>query len=120
MADIHIPSWISNARGVGSWSFLPSLETHQLYFPLGGPLWFITLIEFVAYLIIQGPLTIGLHCSELIVNLQRDEASWRRATSDMGASSSNNAVKAALTSLPNVGLLIAKTALRELKEFLRI
>jgi hypothetical protein len=101
---------------VGSWSLLPSLHTYTVY--LGFSLsssglfgWWVALSIIIA---IQGALTMGLHCSEIIVNVVRDEMAWRRATSKEGVRLSNNPLATVLGSWQNVALLIAKPVLREL------
>ena len=55
----------------------------------------------------------GLHCSEVIADVVRDEGMWRRATTTAGAQPSKNALLMALQSWPNVVLLVAKPVLRE-------
>lgn len=62
---------------------------------------------------IQGTLTIGLHCSELIANVVRDEAIWRKATSDKGATHSHNPLALLTVSLPSLGVYATKPVLRE-------
>ncbi|RDA82526.1 hypothetical protein CP532_6500 [Ophiocordyceps camponoti-leonardi (nom. inval.)] len=65
---------------------------------------------------IQGLQTIGLHCVELLVNLSRDEAVWRRAYSETtkeapGLQLTQSPLVAALSSWENVTLLLAKAVL---------
>ncbi|RCI09719.1 hypothetical protein L249_3956 [Ophiocordyceps polyrhachis-furcata BCC 54312] len=62
---------------------------------------------------IQGLQTIGLHCVELLVNMSRDEAVWRRAYSETekqapGLQLTQSPLVAAVTSWENVILLFAK------------
>lgn len=59
---------------------------------------------------IQSFLTIGLHCAELQVTLQRDEALWRSIESDDGSplGTKYNSIAQPLRSIPNVVLLILK------------
>ena len=64
--------------GIGSWSPLPTMNTSMLpvaldFSDLIWPQWSLALVVMAG---IQGPLTMALHCCELLVNLQRDEASW--------------------------------------------
>jgi hypothetical protein len=107
---------LGDGHFVGSWSLLPGPHTHMVYFvfsltswdPFG---WWVDLSIIIA---IQGALTIGLHCSEIIVNVVRDETAWRRATSKEGVRLSNNPLATVLGSWENVALLIAKPVLREL------
>ncbi|KAG1857296.1 hypothetical protein C8R48DRAFT_659593 [Suillus tomentosus] len=42
------------------------------------------ILIFVNMAVVQGPLTLVLHCSELIVNIIRDERQWRCATRRQG------------------------------------
>ncbi|KAF7936940.1 hypothetical protein EAE99_002289 [Botrytis elliptica] len=46
----------------------------------------------------QAPLTIGLHCAELLCNLSRDERIFRQATSSRGTNPRYNSISAALKS----------------------
>ncbi|KAG2139314.1 hypothetical protein DEU56DRAFT_800661 [Suillus clintonianus] len=70
-----------------SWSFFPD-DTNFLYslrYQLAGAggglvefeFWILTYVNLA---VIQGPLTLCLHCSELIANVIRDEGHWRCAT----------------------------------------
>lgn len=59
----------------------------------------------------QIPLTISLHCAEIMVNQKRDEASWRSATSTSGTSFKSSAVQAALKSPLTMYLFFFKAAL---------
>ena len=58
----------------------------------------------------QAVITLALHCAELLVNLSRDEAIWRRATSHKGTDSNYNSIVAACTSWQTVSLFIFKAA----------
>jgi hypothetical protein len=58
-------------------------------------------------------MTLGLHCSEVIANVVRDEVIWRRATSEMGTKPTTNPILTVFMNWPSVGLLIAKPVLRE-------
>ncbi|KAK6544658.1 hypothetical protein TWF694_001346 [Orbilia ellipsospora] len=59
---------------------------------------------------IQTPLTLTLHCSELLVNFHRDEFVWRSAMTKGGLNTSYNSVTAPLRSWPYPILLIMKAA----------
>jgi hypothetical protein len=65
-------------------------------------------------IVIQGALTMGLHCSEIIANVVRDETAWRQATSKKGVRLNNNPLATVFGSWQNVALFIAKPVLREL------
>lgn len=60
---------------------------------------------------IQALQTAGLHFIELLVNLSRDEAAWRQATSKRGATYLSEPFWAAATSWENWVLFIAKSVL---------
>ena len=70
---------------------------------------------------IQGVQTIGLHCTELLVNLSRDEKAWRAATlpqdlsksrsKPKGAQLKTSALKAAVSSWENALLFSLKALL---------
>jgi hypothetical protein len=61
---------------------------------------------------IQCTQTIGLHCIELIVNMSRDEATWRQAyLRSRGASLASHGFVEASSSLPNLVLFSSKAIL---------
>jgi hypothetical protein len=61
---------------------------------------------------IQGTQTISLHCVELLVNMSRDENTWRQAQlSKRGASISSHGFVSAATSWENLTLFISKALL---------
>jgi hypothetical protein len=59
----------------------------------------------------QTPLTIALHCAEIMVNLKRDEAVWRAATSSSGTRLASNGVLAAVKSPLTLYLFFFKAVL---------
>ena len=63
---------------------------------------------------LESPLTMGLHCCELLANLVRDEAAWRKAVGKSGVTWLSNPLIAALVSWRNIGLLVTKSVLHEL------
>jgi len=67
------------------------------------------ILSFVALAVVQGPLTLGLHCSELIVI--RDERHWRRATERKGLTTTTNPLKAVLTNPLNLVIFAVKPVL---------
>ncbi|KAG1873098.1 hypothetical protein F4604DRAFT_1904081 [Suillus subluteus] len=79
-----------------TWSFLPNGVDSIQYVMLGGNsgMW---ILLFVNMAVIQGPLTLGLHCSELIANVIRDERQWRCATGRKGLKTATNPVKTMFT-----------------------
>ncbi|KAG1763109.1 hypothetical protein EDD22DRAFT_526263 [Suillus occidentalis] len=94
-----------------TWSFIPnslngSFNYIQYAMPDLGIQWWI--MVFVNVAVIQGPLTFGLHCSELIVNVTRDERQWRCATGRKGLKTTTNPVKAIFTHPICLVLFVAK------------
>ncbi|KAG2119144.1 uncharacterized protein F5147DRAFT_767873 [Suillus discolor] len=73
-----------NTLALKTWSFLPNSEDNYIMYDLlsGSPEGWI--LFFVNIAVAQGLLTLGLHCSELIVNVIRDERQWRCATRRQG------------------------------------
>ncbi|KAG1790690.1 uncharacterized protein HD556DRAFT_1241976 [Suillus plorans] len=63
---------------------------------------------FVNIAAVQGLLTLGLHCSELIVNVIRDERQWRCATRRQGLKVATNPLKPIFTHPLCLILFIAK------------
>jgi hypothetical protein len=96
-----------------TWSLFPqTLSNYIWYFMPGANLerW---ILLFVNIAVIQGPLTLGLHCSELIANVTLDERQWRCATARKGLRTSTNPVKIMFTHPICVVLFVAKPFLRE-------
>jgi lysylphosphatidylglycerol synthetase-like protein (DUF2156 family) len=102
-----------------NWAFLPTDETHTTsgspYIALS---WnnvnvYIVSAETLAFFTgLQAIITLALHCVELLANLSRDEAIWRRATTAPGLKVSiYNSVTAALTAWQTVMLFIFKAAI---------
>ncbi|KAJ8581879.1 hypothetical protein M405DRAFT_868310 [Rhizopogon salebrosus TDB-379] len=100
----------------GLWSFFPNQGSQSVvsdlpvYQSVDVQWW--TLI-FVAVALVQGPLTLVLHCSELIVNVIRDERRWRGATGRRGLEMTTNPLKSFFTDPLNLVLFAAKPMLRE-------
>ncbi|KIK42830.1 hypothetical protein CY34DRAFT_750825 [Suillus luteus UH-Slu-Lm8-n1] len=75
------------------WTFLPWEASIVYRIPGVNPLdvnlqvW---VLLFINIAVVQGPLTLGLHCSELIANVIRDERQWRRATEKKGLKTTTN------------------------------
>ncbi|KAH7922740.1 hypothetical protein BV22DRAFT_637019 [Leucogyrophana mollusca] len=98
---------------LGRWSFFPDDRSNALAYgiPLDGSSWYGWIVCFANMAVVQGPLTLALHCSEVVVNVVRDEMTWREATSAGGAKMMRNPLKSVLGSWLNVVLLIAKPVL---------
>jgi len=76
-----------NALTLQTWSFFPNGQ--YIEYDSSG----VMLFSWVNMAAIQGPLTLGLHCSELIANVIRDEKQWRCATGKNGLITATNPVK---------------------------
>ena len=95
------------------WTFIPNeaafVNSFMYFYPQSGGFTVLGWFQFcVMVMLVQGPLTLGLHCSELIANVIRDERYWRCATGRNGLTMAK--------SPPNlIGLVvfIGKAALRE-------
>ncbi|EMC93491.1 hypothetical protein BAUCODRAFT_243344 [Baudoinia panamericana UAMH 10762] len=105
--------YLPGSDGFGSWSIVPSDNTAQLYWePSKYNQTINSLLIIFLFAILQGPLTFGLHCAELQVNLSRDEAFWRKATNINGCQLEQyDSVKAAFTSWQSLTLSAFKTIL---------
>ncbi|KAG1838519.1 hypothetical protein DFJ58DRAFT_124683 [Suillus subalutaceus] len=68
----------------------------------------VCILHFVNIAVIQGPLTLGLHCLELIANVIRDERQWRCATGRKGLRTVTNSVKTIFTYPICLVLLVTK------------
>jgi hypothetical protein len=97
-------------------SFLPLVSSRALWleFSLSGGVtvqWWI--VSFLAVALVQGPLTLVLHCSELIVNVIRDERQWRCATGRNGLRMTTNPLKSFFADPLVLVFFVAKPVLRE-------
>ncbi|KAG1790689.1 uncharacterized protein HD556DRAFT_1310470 [Suillus plorans] len=81
-----------------TWSFSQNYEGPWMkyYLPSSSPeaAWILLFVNIAA---VQGLLTLGLHCSELIVNVIRDERQWRCATRRQGLKVATNPLKSIFT-----------------------
>ncbi|KAG1820090.1 hypothetical protein EV424DRAFT_1402809 [Suillus variegatus] len=73
-----------------TWSFLQTYDSNYITYGLPGGRLAVWILLFVNIVGVQGPLTLGLHCSELIVN-------WRCATSKQGLIVATNPLKPIFT-----------------------
>ncbi|KAI6105403.1 hypothetical protein F5141DRAFT_1006815, partial [Pisolithus sp. B1] len=102
------------SHAISSWSFFPDSQSYVKAYniPLhSGLAWFYWVLYYLNTALVQGPLTLALHFSELITNVIRDENAWRRATGKSGARISTNPLVVVLGSPLNVALLCAKPLL---------
>ncbi|KIJ47516.1 hypothetical protein M422DRAFT_248937 [Sphaerobolus stellatus SS14] len=110
-----VPSTSNYATpGLESWSFIPTDKSNALVFgpscgsgPIPVTSW---VICFIVLIVVQGALTMALHCCELIINVLRDENTWRKATTRKGTKPINS-VKAVGAFWPSVALQVAKPIL---------
>ncbi|KIK42765.1 hypothetical protein CY34DRAFT_755321 [Suillus luteus UH-Slu-Lm8-n1] len=93
-----------------TWSFIPNLYGSfngiQYVMPGTSIQWWI--LVFVNMVVVQGPLTLGLHCSELITNVIRDERQWRCATRKKGLTTATNPLTPIFTHPICLVLFVAK------------
>ncbi|KAG1829181.1 hypothetical protein EV424DRAFT_465238 [Suillus variegatus] len=75
-----------------TWSFSQQQEPSISYSIPGADL-LVWILLFINIAVIQGPLTMVLHCSELIANVIRDESQWRCATKKKGLRPTMNPLK---------------------------
>ncbi|KAJ3908164.1 hypothetical protein F5879DRAFT_398589 [Lentinula edodes] len=74
--------------GLGSWAFIPTNNSNAFVFgpsftgsPLSPSSW---IICYIALVVAQGALALALHCSEMIMDVLRDEHIWRQAVHRKG------------------------------------
>ncbi|KAG2074408.1 hypothetical protein BDR04DRAFT_1140672 [Suillus decipiens] len=85
-------TYTGNPLSINAWSFFVEPQSNGIYLfmPLSDlEAWG---LAFFIMTVIQGPLTLGLHLSELIVNVIRDERQWRLATEKKGLITATNPV----------------------------
>ncbi|KAG2148014.1 hypothetical protein DEU56DRAFT_927899 [Suillus clintonianus] len=85
-----------------TWSFIPmlgtySMQSNYIVYTIPGVTIQVWILLFVNMAVVQGPLTLGLHCSELIANVIRDERQWRRATGRKGLRTTTNPLNSIFT-----------------------
>ncbi|KAG1859016.1 hypothetical protein DFJ58DRAFT_292447 [Suillus subalutaceus] len=91
-----------------TWSFLPNQSSSSIWYSMPGVNLEMWILLFVNIAVVQGPLTLGLHCSELIANVIRDETQWRCATGRKGLKMATNPVKTIFTHPICLVLFVAK------------
>ncbi|KAG8218323.1 hypothetical protein J3R82DRAFT_3937 [Butyriboletus roseoflavus] len=103
----------SMSNAVRTWSFLPRPQSHFIAYsiPLAGGVYWYWVLYYINMAGIQGPLTLALHCSELVVNVVRDERVWRKATTTKGTTISPHPLATVFGSPLNVALLVLKPLL---------
>ena len=101
---------------LNSWSFFPRAQSYVKAYtiPLPGRVaWFYWVLYYVNMGVIQGPMTLALHCTELVTNVIRDEKVWRCATTKKGAKVAIHPLASVFGNWLNVFLLCAKPLFRE-------
>jgi hypothetical protein len=97
-----------------TWSFLPNESSSYIVYFIPGVSLKAWILLFVNVAVVQGPLTLGLHCSGLIANVIQDERQWRCATGSLkGLTMAMNPVTTNFTHPICVVLFVAKPFLRE-------
>ncbi|KAG2148037.1 hypothetical protein DEU56DRAFT_106450 [Suillus clintonianus] len=93
---------------MSTWSLSFNEKSNYIgyYMPDAGPQWWI--LVFINLAVVQGPLTLALHCSELIANVIRDERQWRHATTRKGLHTATNPLTAILTHPICIVLFVTK------------
>ncbi|KAG1822522.1 uncharacterized protein BJ212DRAFT_809884 [Suillus subaureus] len=94
-----------HALTIQTWSFLHNESSNSIGYHMPGFAWILLYVNMAA---IQGPLTLGLHCSELIANVIRDERQWRCATGRNGLRTATNPLKMIFTHPICLVLFVAK------------
>ena len=107
---------IISASSKFSWSLFPMSTSDFIAWilPASGGFtvrWWI--LSFAIVALVQGPLTLGLHCSELIAGIIRDERYWRRATRRKGLRMKTIRLNSFFTDPLSLVLFVAKPTLRE-------
>lgn len=105
----------SVSHAMRSWSFLPQPKSHVVAYsiPLTAGVYWYWFLYYINMAVIQGPLTLALHCSELVVNVIRDEKVWRKATTEKGTTIASHPLAPIFGSTLNIALLISKPLLRK-------
>ncbi|KAG1756122.1 hypothetical protein EDB19DRAFT_453103 [Suillus lakei] len=91
-----------------TWTFVPHGQPNYIWYSIPGANLQVWILLFVNMAVVQGPLTLGLHCAELIANVSRDERQWRCATGRKGLRMTTNPLKPVFTNLICLVLFIAK------------
>ncbi|KAG1879113.1 hypothetical protein F4604DRAFT_1902949 [Suillus subluteus] len=97
-----------DALTIQTWSFVPSGPYNYIQYGMPGVNLQAWILLFVNMAAVQGPLTLGLHCSELIANVIRDERQWRCATGRKGLKTATNPLKTIFTHPICLVLFVAK------------
>ncbi|KAG1803411.1 uncharacterized protein BJ212DRAFT_1549517 [Suillus subaureus] len=103
----------SEPWGGFQWTSFLTWQSNGIQYPIPGVDLEVWILLYVNMAAIQGPLTLGLHCSELIANVIRDERQWRYAsTRKKGLTTATNPVKTISSHPICLILFVAKPFLR--------
>ncbi|KAG1792498.1 uncharacterized protein HD556DRAFT_1272022 [Suillus plorans] len=91
-----------------TWSFFRSARPNAIVYWMPGSDLEVGILLYLNVIFLQGPLTLGLHCSELIANVIRDERQWRYATRRKGLRVATNPLVSILNHPICLILFIAK------------
>lgn len=78
--DKHASIRMTTDPALPAWSFFPNGNPSSITYTIPGLNMQGWTLIFINLAVIQAPLTLGLHYSELIANVIRDESQWRCAT----------------------------------------
>ncbi|KAG1863670.1 hypothetical protein F4604DRAFT_1586942 [Suillus subluteus] len=91
-----------------TWSFFPNRNPSSIAYTIPDFNMQGWILIYVNLAIVQAPLTLGLHCSELIANVIQDERQWRCATRKQRIRVATNPLKSTFTHLVCLVLFLAK------------
>ncbi|KAG1902928.1 uncharacterized protein F5891DRAFT_1214242 [Suillus fuscotomentosus] len=97
-----------NPLTLQTWSFFRSASSNFIMYWMPGSNLEIGILLYLNIIFLQGPLTLGLHCSELIANVIRDERQWRCATRSKGLRVAMNPLESIFNHPIGLILFIAK------------
>ncbi|KAG1730555.1 uncharacterized protein EDB91DRAFT_1309967 [Suillus paluster] len=106
--------WAARPRYRGRFFFTDVQTTYALEYRVTSSKGFNAqtwILAFVNIAVIQGVLTLGLHCSELIADVIQNERQWRCATTRKGLHTATNPLKGFLTNPLGLVLFIVKPVL---------
>ncbi|KAG1828819.1 hypothetical protein EV424DRAFT_1383825 [Suillus variegatus] len=105
---ISTPFSAGSGSVLQTWSLLHNPDGPWMIYYLPSASLEAWILLFVNIAGVQGPLTLALHCSELIANVIRDERQWRCATRRQGLRVATNPLKPIFTHPLCLVLFIAK------------
>ncbi|KAG2345116.1 hypothetical protein BDR05DRAFT_998712 [Suillus weaverae] len=106
--DKHASARMTTNPALPMWSFFPNGNPSAIAYTIPGLNVQGWILIFVNLAVVQAPLTLGLHYSELIANVIRDERQWRCATRRKGLQVATNPLKSIFTHPVSLVLFLAK------------